>query len=98
MQLWYDRLYDMDPDRVDEDQEAALVFYGMQPLLFDGTCRTASLAAWLYDMELIFHICHIEARLQVSLASRCLAADVRLWWMTLGSERCQEGHGWISVP
>ncbi|GMN21983.1 hypothetical protein TIFTF001_040154 [Ficus carica] len=58
----------------------------MQPLLFDGTRRTVSLSAWLYDMETIFHICHIEAHLQVSLASRCLVADARLWWMTLGEQ------------
>ena len=72
----------MDPDRIDEDREAVCVFMRMQPLLFDGTCRTVSLAAWLYDMEQIFRICHIEARLQVSLASRCLVSDARFWWMT----------------
>ncbi|GMN64586.1 hypothetical protein TIFTF001_033654 [Ficus carica] len=74
---------DMDPDRVDEDQDAVTSFYESHPLLFDGTRRTVSLAAWLYDMELIFRTCHIEARLQVSLASRCLVADARLWWMAL---------------
>ncbi|GMN60100.1 hypothetical protein TIFTF001_029193 [Ficus carica] len=39
---------------------------------------------WLYDMESIFRIYHIEAHLQVPLASRCLAVDARLWWMSLG--------------
>ncbi|GMN66403.1 hypothetical protein TIFTF001_035464, partial [Ficus carica] len=78
-------IYDiMDPRRVEEDRYAAYAFNGMQPLLFDGTRRTVSLSAWLCDMEKIFHICHIEAHLQVSLASRCLVADARLWWMTLG--------------
>ncbi|GMN65319.1 hypothetical protein TIFTF001_034379 [Ficus carica] len=48
---------------------------------------------WLYDMEVIFRICHIEAYLQVSLASRCLARDARLWWMTLG-ERAMSGDSW----
>nr|GMN22524.1 hypothetical protein TIFTF001_043531 [Ficus carica] len=75
---------DMDPDRVDDDRDVVTSFYESHPLLFDGTRRTVSLAAWLYDMELIFQICHIEARLQVSLASRCLVADARLRWMTLG--------------
>ncbi|GMN31553.1 hypothetical protein TIFTF001_044589 [Ficus carica] len=62
---------------MDEDRDAALVFYGMQPLIFDGTRQTVSLAGWLYDMETIFRICDIEARLQVLLASRCLARDAR---------------------
>ncbi|GMN34066.1 hypothetical protein TIFTF001_044866 [Ficus carica] len=83
----------MDPDRVEEDRDAAASFYESHPLIFDGTRRTVSLAAWLYDMELIFRICHIEARLQVSLASRCLAADARLWWMTLG-ERAMPDRTW----
>ncbi|GMN32459.1 hypothetical protein TIFTF001_041734 [Ficus carica] len=60
---------DMDPDRADEDWDAAMSFYELQPMLFDGTRRTMSLAAWLYDMESIFRICHNEARLQVSLAN-----------------------------
>ncbi|GMN59402.1 hypothetical protein TIFTF001_028498 [Ficus carica] len=85
---------DMDPRRVEEDRYAAYAFNGMQPLLFDGTHRTASLSAWLYDMETIFHICHIEAHLQVSLACRCLVADARLWWMTLG-ERAMPDRTWV---
>ncbi|GMN23448.1 hypothetical protein TIFTF001_043684 [Ficus carica] len=55
----------MDPDRVDEDRDIAASFYESHPLLFDGTHRIASLSAWLYDMETIFHICHIEAHLQI---------------------------------
>ncbi|GMN74626.1 hypothetical protein TIFTF001_053884 [Ficus carica] len=38
---------------MDDDRDAALVFYGMQPLLFDRTRRTVSLTGWLYDMESI---------------------------------------------
>ncbi|GMN68285.1 hypothetical protein TIFTF001_037340 [Ficus carica] len=87
-------LYVMDPRRVEEDRYAAYAFNRMQPLYFDGTRRTASLSAWLYDMELIFRICHIEAHLQVALASRCLIADARLWWMTIG-ERAMPGDTWV---
>ncbi|GMN70123.1 hypothetical protein TIFTF001_039168 [Ficus carica] len=85
----------MDPVRVEEDREAVTSFYESFPLVFDGTRRTVSLAAWLYDMELIFRTSHIQARLQVSLASRCLRADARLWWMTLGEQAMPErtwGH------
>ena len=35
----------------------------------------------------------IEAYLQVSLACRCLVADARLWWMTLG-ERAMPDRTW----
>ncbi|GMN60055.1 hypothetical protein TIFTF001_029143 [Ficus carica] len=82
----------MDPRQVD-DRDAAYTFYGMQPLIFNGTRQTVSLAAWLYDMEMIFRIYHIKAYLQVPLASRCLARDARLWWMTLG-ERAMQGDSW----
>ncbi|GMN53265.1 hypothetical protein TIFTF001_022397 [Ficus carica] len=89
-------LYDiMDPERVEEDREAVTSFYESFPLVFDGTRLTVSLAAWLYDMELIFRTSHIQARLQVSLASRCLRADARLWWMTIGEQAMPErtwGH------
>ncbi|GMN63109.1 hypothetical protein TIFTF001_032195 [Ficus carica] len=78
---------------MDEDRDAALVFYGMQPLLFDGTRRTVSLAGWLYDMESIFRICHIETRLQVLLATRFLAMDARLWWITIW-EPAMPGGTW----
>ncbi|GMN60012.1 hypothetical protein TIFTF001_029100 [Ficus carica] len=81
----------MDLRQMDEDRDAALVFYGMQPLIYDGTRRTVSLAGWLHDMESIFRICHIEARLQVLLASRCLAGDARLWWLTLGEQAIPRG-------
>ena len=74
----------MDPDRVDADREAISSFYEAHPLYYDGTRQPVSLAAWLYDMELIFCLCHIEASLQVSLACRCLVADARLWWLTIG--------------
>ncbi|GMN60416.1 hypothetical protein TIFTF001_029527 [Ficus carica] len=83
----------MNPARVDTDRDAVTSFYESHPLLFDGTRRSVSVAAWLYDMELIFHICHIEAHLQVSLASRCLIAAARLWWMTLG-ERQMPNRTW----
>ncbi|GMN23852.1 hypothetical protein TIFTF001_040504 [Ficus carica] len=84
---------DMDPDQVDEDRDVAASFYESHPLIFDGRRQTVSVTAWLYDMELIFRICHIEARLQVSLASRCFATDARLWWMTLG-ERAMPYRTW----
>ncbi|GMN25201.1 hypothetical protein TIFTF001_047708 [Ficus carica] len=81
-------------ETMDDDRDAALVFYGMQPLLFDGTQRTVSLAGWLYDMESIFRICHIEAHLQVLLATRCLAVEARIWWMTVG-EPAMPGGTWV---
>ncbi|GMN68679.1 hypothetical protein TIFTF001_037735 [Ficus carica] len=81
-------------ETMDDDRDAALVFYGMQPMLFDGTQRTVSLAGWLYDMESIFRICHIEAHLQVLLATRCLAVEARVWWMTIG-EPAMQGGTWV---
>ncbi|GMN70565.1 hypothetical protein TIFTF001_039607 [Ficus carica] len=36
---------------------------------------------------------HVVARLQVSLASRCLVADAHLWWLTLG-ERAMPDRSW----
>ncbi|GMN24859.1 hypothetical protein TIFTF001_045893 [Ficus carica] len=62
-------------------------FYGSRPLLYDGTGRSVTVSAWLYDMEMIFYTCHIEDRSQVSLASRCLITDARLWWMTYGEQQ-----------
>ncbi|GMN24833.1 hypothetical protein TIFTF001_045891 [Ficus carica] len=76
---------------MDEDRDAALAFFELRPLLFDGTQRTVSLAGWLFDMETIFRICHIEAHLQVLLASRCLQGDVRLWWMAQGDQAIHGG-------
>ncbi|GMN19496.1 hypothetical protein TIFTF001_039836 [Ficus carica] len=64
---------------MDADRDVASVFYEMQPLLFDGTRRTVALAGWLHDMESIFRIGHIEAHLQVPLASRCLVVGARIW-------------------
>ncbi|GMN69090.1 hypothetical protein TIFTF001_038141 [Ficus carica] len=78
---------------MDDDRDAALVFYAMQPLLFDGTRRTISLTGWLYDMESIFRISHMEARLQVLLATRCLAVEARMWWITIG-EPAMPGGTW----
>nr|GMN26847.1 hypothetical protein TIFTF001_047837 [Ficus carica] len=74
----------MDPARVAEERYSITSFYELHPLLFKGTRRTVSLAVWLYDTERIFRTSHIVARLQVSLASRCLVADAHLWWLTLG--------------
>ncbi|GMN22683.1 hypothetical protein TIFTF001_047472 [Ficus carica] len=74
----------MDPDHVDVDREAISSFYEAHPLSFDGTSRTISLGAWLYDMELIFRTSHIPGRLQVSLGSRCLTGDARIWWISVG--------------
>jgi hypothetical protein len=74
----------MDPEPVEEDRRAVSAFYESRPLLFDGTPRTVALSIWFYDLEMIFLLCHIEPHLHVSLASRCLAADARLWWMTIG--------------
>ena len=66
------------------DRAAADAFHRMVPLIYDGTTRTVSLSGWLYDMESIFQICHIEAHLQVALATRCVARDARVWWRTIG--------------
>ena len=76
---------------MDEDRGAAYAFFMMSPLVFDGTRRTVTLAAWLHDVESIFRICHIPPHLQVPLASRCLAVDARLWWRTLGEQEAQGG-------
>ncbi|GMN32031.1 hypothetical protein TIFTF001_041673 [Ficus carica] len=74
----------MDSSQVDADREAISSFYEAHPLSFDGTSHTISLGAWLYDMELIFHTSHIPGRVQVSLGSRCLSGDARLWWISVG--------------
>ncbi|GMN30159.1 hypothetical protein TIFTF001_050650 [Ficus carica] len=78
---------DMDPARIDADRATVAAFYGSRPLLYDGTGRSVTVSAWLYDMEMIFYTCHIEDRSQVSIASRCLIADARLWWMTYGEQQ-----------
>ncbi|GMN28762.1 hypothetical protein TIFTF001_049472 [Ficus carica] len=76
---------------MDEDRGAAYAFFMKSLLMFDGTRRTVTLAAWLHDIEAIFRICHIQPHLQVSLASRCLAIDARLWWRTQGEREVQGG-------
>ncbi|GMN27213.1 hypothetical protein TIFTF001_046123 [Ficus carica] len=45
-------------------------------------------------METIFRICHIEAHLQVLLASRCLVGDARLWWIAQGDQAIHGGP-WV---
>nr|GMN28183.1 hypothetical protein TIFTF001_044208 [Ficus carica] len=80
----------MDPAQVEEDRRSTTSFFASQPLFFDGTRRTVSLSVWLYDTELIFRTSHIVERLRVSLASRCLIADARLWWMTWGERALPE--------
>ncbi|GMN68990.1 hypothetical protein TIFTF001_038039 [Ficus carica] len=88
---WTGGLYAiMDPALVEEDRRSTTSFFESQPLFFDGTRRTVSLSVWLYDTELIFRTSHIVERLQVSLASRCLVADARLWWMTWGERALPE--------
>ncbi|GMN67639.1 hypothetical protein TIFTF001_036700 [Ficus carica] len=67
----------------------------MEPLTYDGTRRTMTLAEWLHDMETIFRVCHIEAHLQVMLASRCLAGDAHIWWLTLGDPEIP-GASWAN--
>ncbi|GMN64407.1 hypothetical protein TIFTF001_033489 [Ficus carica] len=47
-------------------------------------------------METIFRVCHIEAHFQVVLASRCLAGNARLWWLTLGLPDVQ-GLAWTDL-
>ena len=88
----------MDPRRRNEDRDAAYIFYGMHPLLFDRTRRTVLLAGWLYDMETIFRICYIEPHFQFLLASWCLVADTRIWWITVGEPTLQGGSWVESVP
>ncbi|GMN54147.1 hypothetical protein TIFTF001_023280 [Ficus carica] len=75
---------DMDPGQIEEDHEASIVFWGMEPCTFDGTQGAAALAEWLHDMETIFRLCHIGAHLQVMLTSQCLIGEARIWWLSLG--------------
>ncbi|GMN30245.1 hypothetical protein TIFTF001_041420 [Ficus carica] len=84
----------MDPALVEEDRRSTTSFFASQPLFFDGTRQTVSLSVWLYDTELIFRTSHIVECLRVSLASRCLVADARLWWMTWG-ERALPERTWV---
>ena len=77
----------MDPAEVERDREAVAAFFRAQPMRFDGTRRSVYLRAWLHDMEQIFQMCHIEGRLQVQLAIRCLDGNARLWWVETGERQ-----------
>ncbi|GMN47787.1 hypothetical protein TIFTF001_016965 [Ficus carica] len=64
--------------QIEEDREASLAFWGIEPRIFDGTHGAAALAEWLHDMEILFKLCHIEAHLESSDYSKiwttaCLA-------------------------
>ena len=83
----------MDPDVVDADREAAVTFYRLQPMYYDGTQHTVSLMAWLHDLEALYEIGHIEAHLRVTLASRLLIGNALLWWITTG-ERNLPSRTW----
>ncbi|GMN67298.1 hypothetical protein TIFTF001_036357 [Ficus carica] len=85
--LWGWVVKGMDPRRIEEDREASLAFWEMEPRTYDGTQGAADLAEWLHDMETIFRLCHIGAHLQVMLASRRLMGEARLWWLSLGDPR-----------
>ncbi|GMN64412.1 hypothetical protein TIFTF001_033482 [Ficus carica] len=74
----------MDPRRIEEDREASLAFWEMEPRTYDGSQGAADLAEWLHDMETIFRLCHVGAHLQVMVASRRLMGEARLWWLSLG--------------
>ncbi|GMN45129.1 hypothetical protein TIFTF001_014310 [Ficus carica] len=78
---------DMDPRRIEEDRDASLALWEMEPHMFDGTQGAAALAEWLHDMETIFRLCHVGTHLQVMLASRRLTGEARLWWLRLGHPR-----------
>ena len=79
--------FDMDPAEVERDRGAVAAFFRAQPMRFDGTRRSVYLRAWLHDMEQIFQMCHIEGRLQVQLAVRCLDGSARLWWVETGERQ-----------
>ena len=81
--VMYDRL-DMDPMEIEEDRDAVTAFFRARPLHFDGTRRSVYIEAWLHDLEQIFQLCHIEGRMQVQLAARCLYGSARLWWIETG--------------
>ena len=85
---------DMDPDEVERDREAVAAFFRARPMHFDGTRRSVYVEAWLHDMERIFQLCHIQGRLQVQLAARCLYGSARLWWIETG-EREVADRSWI---
>ncbi|GMN60075.1 hypothetical protein TIFTF001_029158 [Ficus carica] len=47
------------PGRIEEDCEASLAFWGMEPHIFDETQGEAALAEWLYDMDILFTLYHV---------------------------------------
>ncbi|GMN62190.1 hypothetical protein TIFTF001_031276 [Ficus carica] len=67
------------PGWIEEDRDASLAFWGMEPCIFDGTQGAATLVVWLHDMEILFKLCDVGAYLQVMLASRCLVGEARAW-------------------
>ena len=73
------------PVQIEEDREALLVFWDIEPHIFDGTQEAATLAEWLHDMEILFRLCHIGAHLQVMLVSQCLVGEARAWWLNIGN-------------
>ncbi|GMN32981.1 hypothetical protein TIFTF001_044745 [Ficus carica] len=77
---------------IEEDCEASLTFWGMEPCIFDGTQGAATLAEWLHDLEILFRLCHIEARLQVMLASRRLVEEACAWWLNIGNPEGPHMH------
>ena len=77
----------MDPGVIEEDREAVAAFFRARPMHFDGTRRSVYLVAWLHDMEQTFQLCHIQGRLQVQLAARCLYGSARLWWIETGERQ-----------
>ncbi|GMN47863.1 hypothetical protein TIFTF001_017042 [Ficus carica] len=74
----------MNPGQIEEDREASLAFWGMEPRTFDETQEAATLAEWLDDMETIIILCHVGAYLQVMLSSRCLIGEAPTWWPSIG--------------
>ncbi|GMN28026.1 hypothetical protein TIFTF001_046196 [Ficus carica] len=74
----------MNPGQMEEDREASLAFWRMEPRTFDGTQGAAALAEWLHDMETIFRLCLVGAHLQVVPASRRLIGEARTWWLSIG--------------
>ncbi|GMN70643.1 hypothetical protein TIFTF001_039684 [Ficus carica] len=72
------------PGRIEEDREVLLAFWGIEPRIFDGTHGAVALAEWLYDIEILFRLCHVGAYIQVMLASRRLVGEARAWWLSIG--------------
>ncbi|GMN62991.1 hypothetical protein TIFTF001_032057 [Ficus carica] len=76
---------------LESERDPAFQFHSLPA---SATVIVISLAGWLFDMETIFSICHIEVHLQVLLASRCLQGDIRLWWMAQGDPAIH-GIPWV---